>query len=185
MSKAGDFSMRRSTWLFTAVSSVLIAIKLLFAYYPGDYPIRSQATAFSWPLIGAIILIGFVGLLADRGARLPEPLADPARDKRGLAISIATGIVYGLITVGMYIWHPVNSPLAGAGWEHVLLPWSIPFYTFGAIFLEYMLRLGALCIAFWLFHVLLLRRRFRQPVFWTLAAIVALYEIWQIGRAHV
>ena len=41
-----------------------------------------------------------------------------------------------------------------------------------------MLRLGALCILFWLLHVLIFRRRFRWPIFWVLAAIVALYEIW-------
>ena len=58
------------------------------------------------------------------------------------------------------------------------LPWSIPFYTFGAIFLEYLLRLGALCIGFWFIFVLILRRRFRLAVFWLLNLIVALYEIW-------
>jgi hypothetical protein len=46
-------------------------------------------------------------------------------------------------------WHPAHSPLnPDPGWDHVRLPWSIPFYTFGAIFLEYLLRLGALCIGF-------------------------------------
>jgi len=109
---------------------------------------------------------------------LPEPLADPARDRSGLWIAIETGILYGIVTIGMSIWHPSSSPLSSGGWEHVLLPWSIPFYTFGAIFLEYLLRLGALCIAFWLLHVLVFRRRFRQPIFWSLAAIAALYEIW-------
>jgi hypothetical protein len=54
----------------------------------------------------------------------------------------------------------------------------IPFYTFGAIFLEYLLRLGALCIGFWFIDVLILRRCFRMPVFWLLNLIIALYEIW-------
>jgi hypothetical protein len=173
-----DFFTRRSTVLFAGTSLVLVAIKLLFQFYPGQYPIKSQAAAFGWPLVAAILAIGFLGLLADRAASLPEPLENRARDRRGNWIAIAAGAVYGLITIAMDIWRPSNNPLFGGGWEHVLLPWSIPFYTFGAIFLEYLLRLGALCILFWLLHVAIFRRRFRQPIFWVLAALVALYEIW-------
>jgi hypothetical protein len=66
----------------------------------------------------------------------------------------------------------------GGGWDHVLLPWSVPFYTFGAILLEFMLRLGALCLGFWLLHVLILRRHLRLAVFGLLSLIVSLYEIW-------
>jgi hypothetical protein len=79
----------------------------------------------------------------------------------------------------MYVWHPTHSPLnPGSGWDHVRLPWSIPFYTFGAIFLEYLLRLGGLCISFWLVSVVLLRRHLRLTVFWTLNLVISLYEIW-------
>ena len=46
---------------------------------------------------------------------------------------------------------------ASADWPHVPWPWSVPFYTFGAIFLEFLLRLGALCILVWLIHVVILQ----------------------------
>ncbi len=69
---------------------------------------------------------------------------------------------HGLVTIAMYVWHPTGSPLGnGSGWDHMALPWSIPFYTFGAIFLEFLLRLAALCILFWFVHVVVLRRRLR------------------------
>ncbi len=170
---------RPSTWLFAALSLALVAIKLLFDHYPGDFPLRDQAAAFSWPLVGGIIVLGFLGLLADRAARLPDPLADIRLEARGWLWATVTGVAYGVITVASFVLEPSRSAVsAGTGWDHVLLPWSIPFYLFGAILLEFMLRLGALCVLFWLVHVLVLRRRFRLLVFWTLAAIVALYEIW-------
>jgi hypothetical protein len=173
-----DF-LRPSTWLFGALSLALIAIKLLFDNYPGDFPLRDQAAAFSWPIVGGIIVLGLVGLLADRASGLPDPLADMSRERQGWLWATVTGVVYGVITVASYVLEPTKSAVsAGTGWDHVLLPWSIPFYLFGAILLEFMLRLGALCVAFWLVHVLILRGRFRLIVFWTLAAIVALYEIW-------
>ncbi len=174
----GTFLRRPSTVLFIAVSLVLVGIKLLFDFYPGDFPAREQAQAFTWTLVGSILLIGFLGLLADRASGLPDPLADAYREREGVRWSIALGGLYGFVTIAIFVWHPVSSPLGNGGWDHMALPWSIPFYTFGAIFLEYLLRLGALCIPFWLIHVLILRRHLRLTVFWTLGAIVALYEIW-------
>jgi len=174
-----QFFRRRSTFLFAALSLTLIAIKLLLDVFLTDLPLRDQASAFTWTLVLAIIAIGFAGLLADRASGLPDPLTDAARDWRGIRLATITGAIYGLITIGMYIWHPAHSPLnPGSGWDHVRLPWSIPFYTFGAIFLEYLLRLGALCIGFWFIDVLILRRCFRLPVFWLLNLMIALYEIW-------
>lgn len=174
-----DSLTRRSTLLFIAVSLVLVGIKLLFDYYPGDYPGRSQAAAFTWPLVAGILAIGVAGFFADRAARLPDPLEDWAREKRGAVWAVGGGFVYGLITIGLYIHDYAAHPHGPESeWVHMALPWSIPFYTFGAIFLEFLLRLGALCIAFWLVHVVVLRRRLRLPVYWALAAIVALYEIW-------
>ncbi len=66
------FARRRSLWLFVAVSLVLVALKLLFEFYPGDYPIKAQALAFSWPLVLGIIAIGFLGLMADGASGLPN-----------------------------------------------------------------------------------------------------------------
>jgi len=165
------FLRRKSTALFIATSAVLVGIKLLFDLYPGDFTAREQAQAFTWTLVGAILGVGALGFLADRAAGLPEPFADSAREREGLRWAIALGGLYGFVTIAMYVRDP-------DGWVHMALPWSIPFYTFGAIFLEYLLRLGALCIAFWLIHVLILRRRLRLTVFWILGAVVALYEIW-------
>jgi hypothetical protein len=174
-----QFFRRRSTFLFAALSLTLVVIKLLLDVFLTDLPLRDQASAFTWTLVVAIIAIGFAGLLADRASGLPDPLTDAARDWRGIRLAKITGAIYGLITIGMYIWHPAHSPLNPASvWDHVRLPWSIPFYTFGAIFLEYLLRLGALCIGFWFIDVLILRRCFRLPVFWLLNLIIALYEIW-------
>jgi hypothetical protein len=173
-----NFFRRRSTYLFIAVSAVLVGIKLFFDNYPGDFPLREQAAAFTWPLVLGILGIGLAGFFADRAAGLPDPLADLAREKRGLAWATIAGIVYGLITIGMYVYDYQQDPHGpDAEWVHMALPWSAAFYTFGAIFLEYLLRLGALCILFWFVHVVVLRRRLRRTVFWVLAAIVALYEI--------
>jgi len=158
---------------------MLVEIKLLLDAFLADLALREQAAAFTWKLILTIIAIGFAGLIAERATGFPDPLTNKARDWRGIWLASINGAIYGLITIGMYVWHPTHSPLnTGSDCDHVRLLWSIPFYTFGAIFLEYLLRLGALCSGFWLIFVVLLRRHFRLSVFWTLNLVVALYEIW-------
>jgi hypothetical protein len=162
--------------MFATLSLVMAGIKLLFDYYPGDFPLRDQASAFTWEVIGGITLIAFAGVFASRAAGLPEPFEDAGREREGIWAAIAIGALYGAIT----IWMDINARQANpnAAWVHMDLPWSIPFYTFGAIFLEFLLRLGGLCVVFWFVHVVLLRRRLRLTVFWIVNVIVALYEIW-------
>jgi uncharacterized membrane protein YidH (DUF202 family) len=172
---------RRSTLAFLATGLVLVAIKLLFDLYPGDYPVRGQAAAFTWPLVGAILLIGLFGLFAERALRFPDAFADMRRERRGLALAALTGLAYGALTIVL----PGSNPLGLAEWPHVAWPWSLPVYTFGAIFLEFLLRLGALCIFVWLIHVVILRRRWLMPVFWAVNLIVAFYEIMPITMAQI
>lgn len=169
---------KRSSLAFAACAAALVAIKLLFELYPGDFPVRGQAEAFSWPIVGAILLIGFAGLLAERSIGFPDAFADLERERRGFRISALAGLVYAAITIAQDYF------IAGGGnllnleeWAHVPWPWSLPFYTFGAIFLEFLLRLGALCILVWFFHVLILRRRGRTATFWAVNLVVAFYEI--------
>jgi hypothetical protein len=176
---------RRSTLAFAACAAALVAIKLLFELYPGDFPVRGQAEAFTWTVVGAILLIGFLGLLAERSIGFPDAFADPGRERRGLWIAVLIGFFYAAITIAQDYF------VAGGGnvlnldeWAHVPWPWSMPFYTFGAIFLEFLLRLGALCILVWVFHVLVFRRRWLMPTFWAVNLIVAFYEIMPMTMAE-
>ena len=172
---------RRSTFAFATCCLVLVAIKLLFDFYPGDFPVRGQAEAFTWTVVGAILLIGLFGLLAERSLGLPDAFADMRRERRGLVLATLTGLAYGALTIVL----PGSNPLGLAEWPHIAWPWSVPFYTFGAIFLEFLLRLGALCILVWLIHVVILRRRWLMPVFWTVNLVVAFYEIMPITMEQI
>ncbi len=177
----GWWSQVRSKRVFIATCVLFVAIKLLFDFYPGEFPVRGQTEAFTWPLVGAVILLGLAGLFAERSVGFPGVLADPRVQRRGWLIAAVTGLAYGALTILL----PGSNPLGLTEWPHVPWPWSIPFYTFGTIFLEFMLRLGALCILVWLVHVVFLRRRWLMPVFWTVNLIVAFYEIMPMTMQDV
>lgn len=171
---------RRSTVAFALTCVVFVGIKLLFANYPGDFPVKGQTEAFTWPLVAAIILIGACGLLAERAIGFPDAFASSAREWRGAMLATVTGLAYGVLTIFL----PGDNPLRLTEWPHVPWPWSIPFYTFGTIFLELLLRLGALCILVWFIHAVILRGRYLMPVFWIVNCIVAAYEVLPIALAH-
>ena len=177
-------AIRPSTIAALAASLLLVGIKLLFELYPGDFPVKGQAEAFTWPVVGGVILIGLLGLLAERplssDSRFPDPFANWKRARSALLVATITGVAYGLITIVSDLSGSSGNPLTLTEWPHVPWPWSVPFYTFGAIFLEFLLRLGALCILVWLFHVVILRRRWLMPTFWTVNVVVASYEIQPI-----
>jgi hypothetical protein len=86
-------------------------------------------------------------------------------------------LVYGVITVIEDLRSP--SPV------HLKLPLSIPFYAYGAILLEIMLRLFAITFLVWLFSNVLLRGRWQTQVFWIAAIIAALYEPLPFMRADL
>jgi hypothetical protein len=162
--------------LFTC--AIFLTLKLVFDFYPPNFTTRDQALAFAWPVVLSILAIATLGLWADRGLGLPDPFEDQGRMRTGFIWATAAGFVYGLITIGDYVYFRSGHPLATSEWGHLPLPWSIPFYAYGAIFLEFLLRLGALCILFWLLHVVILRRRLRNPTFWAINWLVALYEVF-------
>jgi hypothetical protein len=168
---------QRSAIVFLFTCALLLGLKLLFDFYPPDYTVRGQESAFAWPVVLSVIVIAALGLSADRALGLPKPFEDARRERTGFVWSTVTGVIYGLISIGGYIYSRQNHPLATSEWAHLPLPWSIPFYVYGAIFLEFLLRLGALCIVFWLLHVMIFRRRFRSGIFWIVNCFVALYEI--------
>jgi len=171
--------MRQSNATFVAVCAVFVGIKLLFQLYRGDFPGKDQALAFTWPLVIGVLAFGLAGLLAERALRLPDRI-----DRRAVLWASVPGLLYGAITILRDSGE--RSPVAAGESIHLALPWSIPFYTFGAIFLEFLLRLGLLCGLTAVIHVLLLRRRAFKPVFWTLNLLVALYEVvpWMMRDAE-
>ena len=170
--------LRKSNAAFVLTCAVLVGIKLLFQFYPGDFPGKDQALAFTWPIVCGVSLLGLAGLYAEHSLQIPDAFDNPERARRAIIWATVAGVIYGCITIATDLYHPgEKSPVATADWPHMALPWSIPFYTFGAILLEFLLRLGGLCALVWVLHVVLLRRKFLPQAFWSINLIVALYEV--------
>ena len=146
----------------------MVSVKVIFVVAPTVFPGADQEGAFYWTTILAIALMGLIGLILSRRTGFPEIWDAKVSNRQRFLIPILVGLVYGLVTVIKDL--PAPSPV------HLKLPLSIPFYTYGAVLLETMLRLFAISLLVWLFSNVILRGRWQTQIFWIAAFIAALYE---------
>jgi hypothetical protein len=166
MPKADPKSLRT----YAVLVGVLVAVKILFLAFPTRFPLADQAGAFSWVLIFFVSVLGLIGVYAAPRAGFPE-MWDPRVSNAGrLGVSAIDGVVYGLVTVAVDIGHPSE--------VHLAFPLSVPFYTYGAIFLEILLRLFALPVLTLLLAKSLFRNRGWSAPFWIANVVTSWYEPW-------
>ncbi|HEV2766074.1 MAG TPA: hypothetical protein VGV38_24025, partial [Pyrinomonadaceae bacterium] len=146
----------------------LAAVKTVFLLFPARFPLAEQDAAFYWTTIAVISLMGLAGLMLSRKTGFPEMWDARVTNRQRFLVPALVGLVYGVVTVLKDLPNP--EPV------HLKLPHSIAFYTYGAIFLEIMLRLFAVPFVVWLVSNLALRGRGQTQAFWLAAVVAALYE---------
>jgi hypothetical protein len=164
-----DMPLSKRAWLtYAALVGILVAVKLFFVAVPTTFPGADQATAFSWPLVLGISVAGAIGLLLSPHANFPDPWDPTVSDAQRFGLPLVEGFAYGLVTVLRDMAQPAN--------VHLAFPASVPFYVFGAVFLEVLLRLFGLTVLTFLLWKAFLRGRAYGLAFWTANILVALYE---------
>jgi len=131
-----------STKIFIGLVAFLLAVKVFFSAFPTTFPGADQESAFYWTTILIISLMGFVGLALSRRAGFPDIWDVHISNKQRFLIPAIIGLIYGVVTVVTDL--PKPAPI------HLRLPLSIPFYAYGAVLLEIMLRLFAVTFLTWL-----------------------------------
>ena len=124
---------------------VLVLIKIFFLISPVTMPVAGNEAAFAPLTILIVAVMGLLGLLLARRTGFPEIWDERISNRQRFLIPCVIGLVYGLATVGPLMLGISNRvhPLAVSSDVHVKFPLSIPYYTYGALFLEILLRLFA------------------------------------------
>jgi len=163
--------------IFLGLLAFLVLVKLLFLAVPVQFPVAGQEGAFSWLTLTAIALMGFVGVALSRRTGFPDMWDAKVSKRQMFLVPCLVGLVYGLFTVVPLLLGEAYRlhPHALGAEAHVKFPLSIPFYTYGAIFLEILLRLFPIPLLVWLISNVLLRGRWQTHVFWLAAVIMAFY----------
>ncbi|HKO97809.1 MAG TPA: hypothetical protein VJU86_12500 [Pyrinomonadaceae bacterium] len=161
-------NLSTSTKIYCGLIAFLILVKVIFLLFPTAFPLTEQESAFYWTTILLIASIGFVGFVLSERTGFPEIWDARISNWQRFFIPALIGVVYGIETVLRQLPNP--EPI------HLKLPLSIPFYAYGAIFLEIMLRLFAVTFLTWLISNVILRGRWQTGAFWIAAIVPALYE---------
>lgn len=165
---SGMKKLSTSTKIYLWLVAFLVVVKVVFLLFPAAFPGADQVSAFYWTTIFVVASMGFVGLALSRRAGFPDIWDARVPNRQRFLIPALVGLVYGVETVLRDLANP--SPV------HLKLPHSVPFYAYGAVLLEVMLRLFAVTFLTWLISNVMLRGRWQTPAFWVAAVAAALYE---------
>jgi hypothetical protein len=148
--------------------ATLVAAKLYFLDHPTSFPLEAQASAFEWRLLLTLASCGLFGLLLAPYARFPDMWDRAVQHRKRLLVPIVWGVLYGLVTIARDLPNPSG--------DHLYYPASIPFYAFGAVFLEILLRLFGVTLITWLIGEVFLMGHLRNAAFWVANVVTSLYE---------
>jgi len=167
-----------STRIYFGLIALLVLIKIFFLVSPITLPIAGNEGVFSPLTILTLGVLGFVGLLLARRAGFADVWDARVTNRQRFLIPCIAGLIYGLVTIAPLLSGASNRlhPLATGSDVHVKFPLSIPYYVYGAVFLEIFLRLFCVSILVWLISNVILRGKWQTPVFWLAAIVVAFYE---------
>lgn len=153
---------------FALLAATLFAGKLYFLNNPADFPLEAQASAFEWRMLATITSCGLLGLLLAPYARFPDMWDVGVKHRHRLVVPVVWGVIYALVTIVRDLPNPSG--------DHLYYPASIPFYAFGAVFLEILLRLFGVTLITWLLAEVLLMGHWRNASFWVANIMTSIYE---------
>jgi hypothetical protein len=148
--------------------ATLVGGKLYFLTHPTDFPLEAQASAFEWRALLTLASCGLFGLAIAPYARFPDMWDRAVKYRNRLLVPLIWGALYGLVT----IVRDLPNPSA----DHLYYPASLPFYAFGAMFTEILLRLFGVTLITWLIGEIFLMGHLRSVAFWIANVVTSLYE---------
>jgi hypothetical protein len=157
----------------------LVVVKLAITFVPDAFRSTAQAAVFAWPMIGALTVLGVGGLWLSRRSGLPGFWNPDLPAFRRWLLPVLLGVGFGILAIGIDAltgWTDVIERKLGIPSIHIDFPASLLIYPGGAVIVNVIYYLIPIPLLLWLVSGLLLRGRFREPVFWTVAALAAAIE---------
>jgi hypothetical protein len=174
-----SFSLKtKSAKTLLVIAAIYLLCKLYFIIFPTTFPIAGQEMVFGWGMIAGTLIMGLLGYLCTKKIGFTDIWQANISNFQRFGLPFLLGLIYGLITIAprlLYHDDPLH-PLALRGNIHVPLPSAIPFYVFGAIFMEVFLKLACIGIVTWLISSVILRGKYVEITFWVVNFLVAFYE---------
>jgi hypothetical protein len=165
--------------IYLALMAYLVLVKLVLDLASVEMVVPSQATLFSWPMIGVLALAGGCSVWLGPRTGLPHLWDASISPRQRLLLPAVVGLVLGVVNLavqGLTGYVHVVAEATNVPSINVPFPESIVFYSGGAIVVEALYRLILITAPLWLIAHVILRRRATAPVFWAVALVTSLLE---------
>lgn len=164
--------------IYLALLIALVVLRILLVLIPPEYVdgVPGRAALFTWPALVVMGVLGLAGLWLAARTGFPGMWIRDASTTRILLIPLAVGLGLGLVFFFLGRSEPVEAFFRTIGEVEVPFPFSIPYYAYGGILSEILLRLFLLPLPVWLLSSLLLRGRWQEPIFWAMAVATSVLE---------
>jgi len=157
----------------------LVVVKLAITFVPDAFRSTAQAAVFAWPMIAVLTAAGLGGLWLARRIGLPGFWNPDLPAARKWLLPVLLGFGFGVLAIGIDAitgWTDVIERKLNLPSIHIDFPASLLIYPGGAVIVNVIYYLIPIPLLVWLVSSLLLKGRFREPVFWTVAALAAAIE---------
>jgi hypothetical protein len=174
-----ETSARWSLVLYLSLMVYLVWVKVVLELASVEVSVPSQATAFSWPMIGFLALAGGCSVWLGPRTGLPDLWDASISPRKRLLLPAVVGLGLGVVnlTVQAFTGYvQIMTEAANVPSINVPFPESIVFYSGGAIVVESLFRLILITLPLWLIANVILRKRGQAPVFWVLALLTSALE---------
>jgi len=172
-------TFRASAAGYLLLMAYLVLVKLAITFVPDAFRSTAQAAVFAWPVIAALIVLGLGGLWLARRIGLPGFWNPDLPAARKWLLPVLLGVAFGGLAIGVDLltgWTDVVERKLGIPSIHIDFPASLLIYPGGAVIVNVIYYLIPIPLLVWLISGVILRGRFREPVFWSVAAAAAAIE---------
>lgn len=165
-------------WL--GLVAFLVAAKLLsLSLVPITFRGSGQAALFSWTTLGAVSVLGLVGVWCAARTGFPDAWAARISNRQRLAVPVLIGFGLGVAAIVLDLLTGGSEAIARVTEQpsfNIDFPGSLLAYSAGGIIVDTEYRLFAVPFLLWLISAVLLRGRGQAWTFWVLATVSSLAE---------
>ncbi len=172
------FRFSSSVLIWLALVGYLVLAKLVLGLLP-PLNVREVASIFSWSSIAVYAALGLVGVWLASHNRFPAGLDRHISNRERIWLPLLLGLALAIIAVLIDRvtggTHFIETQTGQASFN-VYFPASMLVYTAGVVEVNAFYLLFPLPLLLWLISSIILRGRYKSPVFWVLAVLLSLGE---------
>ncbi len=164
---------------FLLVTFIVTAKLVLTIFFPLAFADPSQAALFTWPSLAIFSVIGLVGVLLSERTGFPDAWSVRISKYWSILLPVLVGMAWAVIPIlidRLTGYTRLVSARHGLVQQYIGFWQSLISFSAGSILVELVYRLLIIPLLLWVISNLIFKKKYQEPVFWTLAILTSALE---------